>query len=56
VAGSEFVVGHDGRAYAGSLAAHNRLRIRPAGGSATCIAEFELTSRRSAAIGPLTCE
>jgi outer membrane usher protein len=56
VAGSEFVVGHDGRAYAGSLAAHNRLRIRPAGGTATCIAEFELTSRRIAAIGPLTCE
>jgi outer membrane usher protein len=56
VAGSEFVVGHDGRAYAGSLAAHNRLRIRPVGGAATCIVEFELTSRRSASIGPLTCE
>ncbi len=56
VSGSEFVVGHDGRAYAGGLAQNNRLRIRPAGGSATCIAEFELTGRRTAAIGPLTCE
>ncbi len=56
VAGSAFVVGHDGRAYATSLAPHNRLRIRLAGSTATCIAEFELTSRRTASIGPLTCE
>jgi outer membrane usher protein len=56
VAGTEFVVGHDGRAYATGLLAHNRLRIRPAGSAAACIAEFELTSRRTASIGPLTCE
>jgi outer membrane usher protein len=56
VPGTEFVVGHDGRAYVSGLVASNRLRIRPAGAASACVVAFELTNRRSSAIGPLACE